>query len=199
MLRAIYTCLFLLFTTLSLAQQSEKVQLLCNWSDPSVPVNRLNQSYSDVWGFAWKGKEYAAIGSTLGVHIIDVANCRQAAFQQSSALGPRIIHRDYKIYKHYLYAVCDETDSARLEIYDISYLPDSLHLVYRSTREEVIRTHNIFIDEANAKLYLGIYTHLQYYPNTGLYAVLTDNMRVFSLSNPEHPTPLVNFKEIDYI
>src|SRR5689334_13316908 len=133
--------LTLAFTTRA---QSDKVKLLCNWSDTAhIRKTSNGWRYNDVWGFTVHGKEYAALGSTEGVHIIDINNCRQVAFYPGKDAGPIIIHRDYKIYKNYLYAVCDEGYSS-LQVFDISYLPDSLHLVYESPITEFMQAHNIF-------------------------------------------------------
>jgi choice-of-anchor B domain-containing protein len=65
--------------------------------------------------------------------------------------------------------VCDEGASS-LQIVDLSYLPDSVSLVYDSD-QLVIKSHNIFIDTAFAKLY-----------------VCDGDIKVYTLSNPLSPT-----------
>ena len=165
------------------AQGSEKVRLLCNWNDTTGIRPHNSQYYNDVWGFVLKGKEYAAIGSTEGVHIIDIDNCREVAFHKASFAGPDVIHRDYKVYKNYLYAVCDEGQESRLQIFDLNYLPDSLHQVYESTKYECVTAHNIFIDSAKAKLYFGIHKLFDSFDTP-----LDHRMSCYSLENPEHPT-----------
>ena len=58
------------------AQESWRIRKICNWQDSTAVIpNRAGQRYNEVWGFTMHGKEYAAIGSTMGVHIIDVDLC----------------------------------------------------------------------------------------------------------------------------
>jgi hypothetical protein len=69
------------------AQQSLKVQLLGNWNDSAhVRINLNGQRYNDVYGLVVKGKEYAAIGSTEGVHIIDIDAMKQVATRSFTAI-----------------------------------------------------------------------------------------------------------------
>lgn len=71
-----------------------------------------------------------SIDSTLGTHIFDVTdpvNSTEVAFIQGAATG--VIHRDYKDYQGYLYAVADEGPST-LQIIDLNSLPNSAPLVY---------------------------------------------------------------------
>ena len=198
MQRLSHIIIFILFISISAsAQQSEKVKLLCNWNDTTGLSNHNGQYFNDVWGFTVKGHEYAAVGSTEGVHIIDVSNCKQVAFQKGSTAGEHVIHRDYKIYKNYLYAVCDEGNDSRLQIFDISYLPDSLPQVYESTPFECIRSHNVFIDTAKAKMYLCFNAHWEDF-GQGIITIRRP-MSVFSLHDPAKPQFLTHFDYSDYI
>ncbi|MGY8987133.1 MAG: choice-of-anchor B family protein [Flavobacteriales bacterium] len=150
---------------------SDNVNLLFNWADTSLPINGLGGSYTDVYGVAINGGEYAVIGSTMGTHIIDVTNPTQsyeAAFipgaQQYS-----VTHRDYFSMENYLYAVCDQ-GSSTLQIIDLSNLPNSVTVVY--DEDSLISTsHNMFIDTLNRKLY-------------------STNGDVLDISNPTIPTYL---------
>ena len=150
---------------------SDNVNLLFNWTDTSLPINGLGGSYTDVYGVAINGGEYAVIGSTMGTHIIDVTNPTQsyeAAFipgaQQYS-----VTHRDYFSMENYLYAVCDQ-GSSTLQIIDLSNLPNSVTVVY--DEDSLISTsHNMFIDTLNRKLY-------------------STNGDVLDISNPTIPTYL---------
>lgn len=179
----LFLIISLFFTTAVSAQVAEKVTLLCNWNDTTGIRPHNAQYFNDVWGFVHNGKEYAAIGSTEGVHIIDVNNCNEVAFHQATFSGPDVIHRDYKVYRNYLYAVCDEGQDSRLEIFDLSYLPDSLHRVYVSTQYECVTTHNLFIDSAKAKMYFGIHK-----ASDSVGGLIDNRMACFSLADPEHPT-----------
>ncbi len=160
----------------ALGQDSWNVSKLCLWNDTSlVPENSRGQRYNDTWGFTVNGREYAAIGSTIGVHVIDVNTCKQVAFHPGKHRG-EVIHRDYKTYRNYLYAVCDQGESS-LQVFNLSYLPDSMPLVYESTLMELITSHNIFIDTAKGSLYtcsaMSMFGH--------------NYMRRYSLANPELP------------
>ncbi|XZF14374.1 choice-of-anchor B family protein [Chitinophagaceae bacterium MMS25-I14] len=184
----LYLIYFLFFYSAQ-AQQSLHVTLLGNWNDSAhIPVNLSGQRYNDVWGFTLKGKEYAAIGSTLGVHIIDIDNLQQVAFYKGKASGNTIVHRDYKVYKNYLYAVCNEGFSS-LQVFDLNYLPDSLHLVYESQLADFMLANKIAIDTSKAMLYAGT-------PRTFTTA---DQMQAFDISDPVHPVLKYRYNNHDDI
>jgi choice-of-anchor B domain-containing protein len=160
--------------------------LLGTWNKPGlVGSNSYNNTYNEIWGLAVSGREYAVLGSTAGTHFVDVTDPTQpveAAFVPGAAMGGQIIHRDYHNYGCYLYAVADEGQST-LQIIDVSFLPDSVSVVYDSG-ELLRRAHNIFIDTAQARLYC-------------LYALGGDGirhpMRIFDISNPVDPVYLADY------
>jgi choice-of-anchor B domain-containing protein len=163
------------------------VTLLCNWNGADTANN--GKAYNGVCGFVQNGKEYAAIGSRHGVYIIDVNTCIQVTYAPSSSMGA--INREYKTYKNYLYAVADNVGpGAKLEIYDLQYLPDSMPLAYRSLNSECMNAHSLFIDSVNAKLYLGVNSSLD---SVTFFPKIHD-MSVFSLENPARPKLLCHFK-----
>lgn len=167
-----------------MAQQALNVKLLGQWNDTSnIRVNSLNQRYNDVWGFVWNNKEYAVIGSTEGVHIIDVQSLKQVAFQPGNANGPTIVHRDYKVFKHYLYAVGEE-GLAKLQVFDLSYLPDSIHLVYEFPNQGFFLSRNIFIDTATQILYACMVKSS---------SIGSHSMQLFSLQQPDAPNLLFSY------
>lgn len=169
--------LFLLCAATARGQQSQNIRLLCHWSDTTgIPLSG-GQYFNDVWGFTAKGVEYGVIGSTVGAHVIRVSDCQQVAFYPGRS-GPQVIHRDYKTYDHYLYAVADEGLST-LQIFDLNFLPDSLHLVYETPVDTPLLAHTLFIDTAKARLYLAS-------PKQNL-SVPQSYMRVYSLANPVAP------------
>lgn len=171
------TYLMLLVAMLSVnvlfSQDSMNVSLLYHWDDNTIPAEPVyNLNYNEVWGVALNGREYAIIGSTQGTHIFDVTdpiNSTQVAFVQGAATG--VIHRDFKDYQGYLYAVADEGPSS-LQIIDMNNLPASAPVVYDSDTL-IQRAHNIFIDTQNGLLY-------------------DTNGKIFSLANPENPQEIVN-------
>ena len=171
----------------SMAQQALNVKLIGQWNDTSnVRLNALNQRYNDVWGFVWNNKEYAAIGSTEGVHIIDVQSLKQVAFQPGNATGTTIVHRDYKVFKQYLYAVSEE-GLAKLQVFDLSYLPDSIHLVYEYPSQGFYLSRNIFIDTATQILYACMIKSS---------SLGSHSMQLFSLQQPSQPNLLFTYDGI---
>jgi len=148
----------------------DNINLLFNWSDSTLPINSLGGSYTDVYGVAINGGEYAVIGSTMGAHIIDVTNPSQSyevAFVPGAFQGSSVTHRDYFHMDNYLYAVCDQGAST-LQIIDLSNLPNSVNIIY-DTDSLISTTHNIFIDTLNKKLY-------------------TTSGKVFDVSDPINPS-----------
>ncbi|MEO6830958.1 MAG: choice-of-anchor B family protein [Chitinophagaceae bacterium] len=169
------------------AQVSKNVTLLCNWQDTTdAPALPGGQHWNDVWGFVANGREYAVIGGTKGAHVIDVSSCTERAFLPGPSIGA--VHRDYKTYGHYLYAVADEGVSA-LQVYDFNYLPDSLHLVFQSDPWKLANAHNIFIDTAKAKLYLASPTTL---------GLGKSRLQIYSLADPEDPSFLYTLNSFEY-
>lgn len=170
----LFSCNFLF------AQTSQNVQLIYHWEDTTlVSSSAHDNTYNEVWGFVQNGKEYGVIGSTEGTHIFDLSdlnNIRQVDFVPGRIRGSQIIHRDYHDYKGYLYMVADEGPSS-IQIADLSFLPDSVHLIYDSD-SLFQRSHNIFIDTARAKLYSGSTKSLSGF----------DRLSLYDLTNPRVPT-----------
>ena len=164
------------------SQNSLNVNLVFHWEDSTiVPSSQYNNTYNEVWGVKVNGREYAIIGATDGTHFFDITNplnVDTVAFVAGADDGTNIVHRDYHDYNGYLYAVCDEGTST-LQIIDMNFLPDSVVVVYDSD-SLFIRSHNIFIDGAKARLYTC--------GGNG-----NNGIRVFSLADPANPIELVNF------
>jgi choice-of-anchor B domain-containing protein len=168
---------------LTIAQISQNISLYANWIDSSVVAEpNFALKYNSVWGYAQGGKEYAIIGSTKGTHIVDVTN-PSSPVQVDYVAGRRsnCIWREYKTYNNYLYMVSDDGGSPAnsMQIMDLSYLPDSVHVVYDSNAL-IERAHTLFID--GNRLYLAV-------PKGGT-AGTGISMAVYSLANPESPTLL---------
>lgn len=153
-----------------------------NWHDESLINNTSLVRYNDCWGFTKNGTEYAIIGSTEGTHFFRITNNRleEIDFVQGRFVSTMVIHRDIKVYQNYAYTVCDEGESS-LQIIDLSYLPDSVHVVAEDDTN-FARVHNLFIDEENALMYVCSVT-----PKVGEMLVGQKSMQVYSLANPENP------------
>ena len=144
-----------IFLTLSLinlqAQQSMNMTLLDTWEDDTRPAPSGVQ-FNEVWGYVdCDGNEFAIMGSSTHVHFIDLADPSNLVQIDSFPGGETTIWRDIKTYKDRAYAVSDNT-SEGLMIFDLSDLPNSITKTYHST-EFFGKSHNIFIDEENGRLY----------------------------------------------
>lgn len=164
------------------AQDSLNVHKLFNWQDPGLPIgtSELQNKYNEVWGYAAGGREYAFIGSTRGIHILDVTDPTATVlvdYVQGRNSGSGVIHRDLKTHADHLYAVCDQGPSS-LQIMDLRYLPDSVHLVYDSN-EFFARAHNIQVDTINARLYT---------------CGGSNQFSVYSIADPASPVLLANLE-----
>lgn len=175
----------ILFAISGSSQEQKNVVLLDHWTDTSITLAVENARYSDVWGFEIQDNYYCALGSSEGVEIFQIIDGKLVRVDRKPAAfqGYTVVHRDYKTYKNYLYAVCDEGTST-LQIFDLSYLPDSISKVYDSNALFGI-CHNIFIDTSKAKLYACGAN------NTG--------MKVLDLSDPISPALLHDFNDVAYV
>jgi len=176
---------FLFISSFGYSQSFFGVKYLDNIIDTTLVAGPENARYSDVWGFGFNAHKYAVLGSTMGSHFIKIENNKleEIDFKPGAFTGLTVQHRDYKKYKNYIYAVCDEGNST-LQIFDISYLPDSVHKIYDSNTLFTI-CHNIFIDTVKAKLY----------------ACGPDNsgLKVYDLLNPQLPTLVHDVNFIPYV
>ncbi len=138
------------------AQESLNTSLVYHWSNSELPPSSFHlNTYNEIWGYTAEDREYAIIGSTMGTHIFDItdpANAEEDFFIPGAAQGSNIVHRDYHDYAGYLYAVADEGPSS-LQIIDLHDLPGSVNVVYDSNAL-FSRSHNIFIDDVNAIMYV---------------------------------------------
>lgn len=174
--------LLLVFPILSWSQDALNVQLLDHWYEDSLLAPSELLRYNDCWGYAQNGHEYAMVGSTEGVHFFEIKGNKLESvdFVQGLFSHPSVIHRDIKTYQNYAYLVCDEGPSS-LQIVDLSYLPDSVHVVY--TNDSTFgRVHNLFIDEENALMYACYIRTIE----NGL-PMVTNPMQVYSLADPTNP------------
>lgn len=148
------------FPAWALGQESSNMTLLSTYDDPSLPT-RLGIEYSDCWAYRHaNGTEVAIIGGIEDILFVDITipaapeliyshhvlNTPSGTVNQSA-------WRDFMTYGDYVYAAADEGTSGLL-IFDMSDLPNSITLVTQ-TNTFWNRTHTIFIDEANGKLYAG--------------------------------------------
>ncbi|MBR9921488.1 MAG: choice-of-anchor B family protein [Bacteroidetes bacterium] len=157
------------------------MNLLDRWDDDSLPL-RYGAAYSDIWGYVDpSGNEYALVATIQGIHIFDVSNNDGMGTAYPVLIdfiqgGSNSLWRDIKTYQNYAYAVADEGGEGLLVI-DLSNLPASASLAAQ-VQTSFTRSHNIFIDEAAARLYaVGTNTHSQ-------------GIIVMDLSNPANPVEI---------
>lgn len=183
----IILCLFPLFFN----AQIKNVKLLDNWDNDDYVTTYDGESvFNECWGFIHNNDEYAVIGSTVGTHFFKITSANKLKlvdFKAGKHAGSDIIHRDYHDYNGYLYEVADEGLSS-LRIYDLQYLPDSVHIISDSD-SLIVRSHNIFIDSNSALLYSC--------GNTNSEDI--DALKVISLANPTQPTQVYDYNFVNYV
>jgi choice-of-anchor B domain-containing protein len=177
--------IFLKATSLASFAQYDKqnISLVGHWNNPQeVAEPGYGIKYQSIWGWVdtAHNAEYAIQGSSSGTYFIDLSIPSNPVVRDFVA-GRRslCIWREYKTYGHYLYAISDDQSPNSLQIIDMSYLPDSVHVVYDDTTL-FERSHTLYI--AGDKLYCGSVTRA----NGGGYY----SMAVYSLANPELPALL---------
>ncbi len=181
-MRAILFFAVAIAAQITYAQDSMNMVSLYNWTTDGMPSSTAwGNLYNEVWGYEQDGREYAIIGTTGGTHFIDItdpANAEEVDFVEGTQTGPVVVHRDYHNLDNYLYMVCQEGQSS-LQIADLSYLPDSVHVVYDDNT--ILRgSHNVFIDTTQAKLYACYVFKPGFQGTIGL--------QIIDISQPEDPT-----------
>ena len=151
--RLFITLLLCFFSSSIFAQISLNMELQSNWDDNSIGVIS-GVVFNDIWGYVDPddSREYAIMGSTEYTHFIDITDPENPVEVERIAGNSGSLWRDFKTYSHYAYGVADQ-GAATFQIFDLSDLPNSVTKVYDGTAF-FTRSHNIFIDEANARLYV---------------------------------------------
>lgn len=138
--------LILVSNTLLLSQASLNMSELGNFDPAGYPTHGGVQ-YNDIWGWtADTGEEYAIIGNSDSILIIDVTMCAAPERVYAFFAGPGTIWRDFKTYGDYAYGVCDSCGEG-MNIFDLSALPDGEVTHVQTTTEFFTNAHNIYIDE----------------------------------------------------
>jgi choice-of-anchor B domain-containing protein len=160
--------------------------ILCQNIDLLGTLNpHPNDPYTDIWGYASNGREYALLGSTGGTSIIDVTNPSnpvEVAFIPGP-LAPPYEWRDIKTHLNYAYIVSEGTgQGSGMQIVDLSNLPSSASLVgtYNAT---FTSAHNMFIADGYA------------------YVVGTSSggMHILNLADPTNPVQTAYYSASGYI
>lgn len=172
-------------TLLTNAQyDNQNITLLGHWFNASeIAEPQMGIKYQGVWGWVdtvHGNTEYAIQGSGSGTYFIDVSNPANPMVRDYVP-GRRGLckWREYKTYGKYLYAISDDIAPNSFQIIDMSYLPDSVHVVHDDTTI-FERAHTLTVD--GDKLYCGSVTRPS---GSGYYS-----MAVYSLADPEFPVLL---------
>jgi choice-of-anchor B domain-containing protein len=175
------------------AQQSFRVNLLDNWNDTTLgsQVNTFSndkQIWNDLigWTDPNTGKEYIIMGSIDSTYFFDVSDPRN--IQKCAAYDGKVrsINRDYDVYQHYVYCVSDNGDPGAFQIFDLQYLPDSVHLVLEDTTIST-RTHSLCVDSASKRLYF----------QSGSKGAERYFLLILSLEDPENPVVVGELKDVN--
>ncbi len=171
-------------TGLAHAQIARKMKLLGNYNKTGLPVLSGHQTWNDLTGYIdpKTKREYVITGTTDSIYFLDItdpANIKLADVRFGKSFYAR--NRDYETYKHYAYCVSDQASGiGALQIFDLQYLPDSVHKIYESSSLGIF-THTIHIDSVSARLYMCSNTKTPQ-PFSA--------MDIISLQNPEQPVLL---------
>ncbi len=173
-------------TVAGIGQLSYNTTLLGRWSNDSLPVlggMTDGQRFNELWGYydSAKSKEYIVMGGLDSIYFFDVTDpskIKLCDVEAGKAKG--CINRDFQTYKHYAYAVNDQNHGS-LQIFDMQYLPDSVHKVYDSdTLGKTTHTICIYKD----KIYMCSNTE-----NANIH----HSMKIASLAQPDSPVFISTF------
>lgn len=176
---------------------SLNLTLLAHISPETDNTGSDGRKYSGCWGWyqSSKNKEYAIVGTSKQTYFIDVTNPTNPVIMDSvRAKHTGCTWREMKTYQNYCYIVSDQCQPNSLQIVDMQYLPDSVHVVFNNNSLFEL-SHTIFIDQD--KMYCGAPKDA----GTGYQSP----MRVYSLANPESPVLLkrleddISLSVIDYV
>ena len=133
---------------------------------------------SDVWGWTGDdGTEYALMGVLNGIAVVNTSTMEVVTTVPGPIENDGYYHRDIKTYKHYAYAVSENTGAKDgLVVFDLQYLPDSVSIVGYFPIDNLgnVRSHNISIDTSMGFAYLE--------------GNSLNRVTIFDLSDPELPT-----------
>lgn len=160
---------------------SLNISLLAYMNPETDNTGSDGRKYSGCWGWfqSAKNKEYAIVGTSKQTYFIDVTNPSSPVIVDSvQAKHTGCTWREIKTYQNYCYMVSDQCQPNSLQIVDMQYLPDSVHIVHNDNT--IFETcHTIFIDKD--KLYCGSVK------NSAAMGSGYSTMRVYSLATPSVP------------
>ncbi|MEZ4886053.1 MAG: choice-of-anchor B family protein [Chitinophagales bacterium] len=153
-----YILIFLLLSGLQISSaQTEQLNVsLISTLDYEPTLN-------DIWGYEAGGREYAIVGLTSGVSIVDVTQPLQGdSLQQLFFIpGDTSTWRDMKVFRNYAYVTNEK--GGGLQIINLEGLPDTSQITWQNwtggtwADSSIVYTqaHNIFIDEKGIGYIVG--------------------------------------------
>ena len=184
---AVFVSIWLCSVQLFAQTQAYKIQKLAQYNNPDLPKVDGTDIWNDItgWHDSSNGREYIICGTTDSIYFFDISIPTQMKLVQvKTGKSTFVRNRDYETYSHYAYCVSDQGfGDGQLQIFDLSYLPDSVHEVYSSNVLGKF-THTIFIDPLSKRLYMCMNAK-----PSGFSA-----MDILGLENPEQPVLLAKLE-----
>ena len=172
------------------AQQGWNLTLLSHFNDPNLAkIGTQIWNANKGWADTIKHREYIVAGSVDSIYFFDITN---PSVMKKCAVKNGINHsinRDFDIYDHYVYCVSDNGTPGALQIFDMQYLPDSVHSVYESDVTGM-NCHTVFVNPLSKRLYKCI----NRYKTTNIVIPL----EVYSIANPANPVFLGRIERSGY-
>jgi choice-of-anchor B domain-containing protein len=174
----------LLFAQITFAQlQNTNLQLRSTMDFP-------DQTLANVCGYWQNGQEYALLGGSLGLIIVDITN-PDAPQQIVQIPGPNNLWKEIKVYEHYAYITTE--GGGGLQIVDLSDLP-SPNLNYYSYEGDGAIAGDL--DEIHA-LHIDVTKGFLYTFGGDL---ASGGAKMFDLKlNPYTPKYIASFEQLGYI
>lgn len=183
------------FLPLSLAAQNyaqQNISLLGNWNNnpaqPAEPVYGIKYQGICGWADPTNNREYAIIGTSTGTQFVDITvPTNPVPVDYVPAVHGNLIWHEIKTWDKYAYIVSDDGGGNSFIVVDLSYLPDSVH-VLRNDNTLFEKCHTLYVD--GDYLYGGSVT--------GANGSFFYSMAVYDLSvDPVNP-PLLRALNQDY-
>jgi len=201
-MRRIIFFIILTIPFISIAQVSKNITLLSHFQDEhlaSIDWTTGHQIWNGCKGWAdtIKHREYAIAGSVDSIYFFDITT--QSVMKKVAVKNgfSHAVNRDFDVFDHYVYCVSDNVTSGsaqgKLQIFDLQYLPDSVHTVYES-KATGSNTHTIFINKKSKRLYKCI----NRYRSDSNTISSTNAMEIYSLRDPENPSVMAKLSRTNY-
>jgi len=169
----------------------------------SLPAQNLNVTYrskmsftgqtlANVWGYTAGGREYALLGASKGLVIVDITNPDQPE-QIVQIPGPNNLWKEIKTYRHYAYIVSEGGQG--IQVVDLSVLPSPNLNSHFYTGDGAVaggiqKIHALHIDTAKGFLYA--------YGGGG--SLFSGGAKIFDLKpDPYNPVFVGKFDQLGYI